>query len=69
MGEVTSKKVESLRATGALREALLAQELGGGKVGCNICQRRCRISEGGVGYCHTKINYQGVLYTTIYGVI
>ena len=68
-GPVSSQEVEALRSAGALREALLAQDLGNGKVRCNICQRRCRISEGGVGYCRTKINYEGKLYDTIYGVI
>lgn len=62
-------RIESLRRVGALKEALLAENLGGGKVGCNICQRRCRIAEGGAGYCRTKVNYRGTLYDTIYGVI
>ncbi len=69
ISELTDKKIESLRAIGALREALLAEDLGAGKVGCNICQRRCRIPDGAVGYCRTKINYRGVLYCTIYGVV
>lgn len=61
--------IEILSSSGALQEALLSEKLRNGRVGCNICQRRCRIPEGGVGYCRTIINYQGVLYTTIYGVI
>lgn len=70
MGEVvTDERIESLRKAGALKEALLAEDLGDGRTQCNICQRRCRISRGGVGYCRTKINHDGVLYTTIYGVI
>lgn len=69
MTEITTKIVESLREAGALKEALLAEDLGEQTVRCNICQRRCRIKEGGEGYCRTKINYQGKLYTTIYGVI
>ena len=68
-GPVSSEKVEALRSAGALREALLAQDSGDGKVRCNICQRRCTVSEGGVGYCQTKINFEGKLYDTIYGVI
>ncbi|MCE5199187.1 AmmeMemoRadiSam system radical SAM enzyme [bacterium] len=69
MVENIDSKVSQLRAAGALREALLSEKLDGGRIGCNICQRRCRIPEGGVGYCRTKINYHGTLYTTIYGVI
>ena len=66
---VRESAVEALRAAGALVEALLAQDLANGEIQCNICQRRCRIKEGGVGYCRTKINFRGTLYDTIYGVI
>lgn len=69
MEEVTPQIVEALREAGALREALLSETLGDGRVGCNICQRRCRVPRGGVGYCRTKINFEGTLYDTIYGVI
>jgi pyruvate formate lyase activating enzyme len=67
--EVTDETVEMLRNVGALREAVLSEGLGNGKMRCNICQWRCRIPEGGVGHCRTIINYGGKLYTTIYGVI
>ena len=67
--EVDLETVERLRLRGALQPALLAESVGDGTVRCNICQRRCRVREGGVGYCRTKINYEGTLYDTIYGVI
>ena len=67
--DVSIAVVENLRAAGALREALLAEPLSDGHVRCHICQRECLIKRGGVGYCHTKINYDGTLYCTIYGVI
>lgn len=54
---------------GMLRKALLQEELEGSRVRCNICQRRCNIPQGKAGYCRTKINLEGALYTTIYGVI
>jgi pyruvate formate lyase activating enzyme len=66
---VNEKAIEALRAAGALKEALLAEKSADGGVRCNICQRRCVIREGGVGYCRTKINSGGILYDTIYGVI
>jgi pyruvate formate lyase activating enzyme len=69
MKEVTPQTVDALRNAGALREALLAENLGDDRVGCNICQRRCRVPRGGVGYCRTKVNFEGTLYDTIYGVI
>ena len=52
-----------------LKEALLYQKLPGKKVRCNVCQRRCLIAEGKWGYCQTRVNQKGLLYTTIYGVV
>lgn len=69
MADISRQRLDALRTAGALKEALLAESLGHDRVGCNICQRRCRIPRGGVGYCRTKINYEGTLYDTIYGVI
>lgn len=51
-----------------MKEALLYQKLADKKVRCGVCQRRCIIPPGGVGYCKTRINKAGVLYTTIYGI-
>ena len=66
---IDTSKIESLRNAGALKEALLSENLSDGVIRCNICQRRCKIPGGGVGYCRTKINYRGILFDTIYGVI
>ncbi|MCK4272462.1 AmmeMemoRadiSam system radical SAM enzyme, partial [bacterium] len=49
------------------REALLYRKLKGSRVRCLVCQRRCIISEGKLGYCATRVNRQGRLYTLIYG--
>lgn len=51
-----------------MKEALLYQKLKGNKVRCQTCQRRCLISEGETGYCKTRINKEGKLYTTIYEI-
>lgn len=45
------------------------QKLPGKKVRCGVCQRRCLIAEDQVGYCKTRLNKGGKLYTTIYGVV
>jgi pyruvate formate lyase activating enzyme len=58
-----------LEKSGVLREVLLYEKLPGDRVKCAICQRRCSIAEGRAGYCRTKVNRGGTLYTTIYGVI
>lgn len=51
-----------------MKEALLYQKLKKQQVRCNLCQRRCLIPEGGIGYCKTRINKKGKLYTTIYAL-
>jgi len=34
---------------------------------CNLCERRCRIPSGGKGFCKTRMNINGKLYTLVYG--
>lgn len=51
-----------------MQEAILYQKLKNNKVRCNVCQRRCVISEGKKGYCRTRLNKNGTLYTLIYGL-
>lgn len=36
---------------------------------CLTCERRCRLVEGGTGWCRTRRNVGGVLYTLIYGAV
>lgn len=50
-----------------MKEALLYKRLPDGKVTCNICQRKCTIPEGERGYCRTRLNDGGKLYSLIYG--
>ena len=52
-----------------MKETLLYQKLGQNKVRCNTCQRRCLLSEGDWGYCQTRINKKGKLYSVIYKVV
>ena len=39
----------------------------GEAVVCRVCNRLCKIPEGGWGYCGTRFNYSGTLYTATYG--
>jgi len=48
------------------RQALLQEKLNG-KVRCLTCERRCELAEGGLGWCRTRQNEDGTLYTLIYG--
>jgi len=52
-----------------IKEALFYDKLVSKKVKCNICQRRCIISKGKMGYCFTRKNRDGRLYTLIYGEV
>lgn len=49
-----------------LKEAFLYEKLADNKVRCNICPRRCDIPLGKRGYCGTRLNEDGTLYTLIY---
>ncbi|HIE43185.1 MAG TPA: radical SAM protein [Candidatus Omnitrophica bacterium] len=48
-------------------EAVLYEKLSNKRVSCNICQRKCTISDGERGWCLTRINREGKLYSLIYG--
>ncbi len=36
---------------------------------CLVCERKCKIKEGRMGFCKTRINIDGKIYTLIYGEI
>jgi pyruvate formate lyase activating enzyme len=50
-----------------VREALLYEKLEEKGVKCNTCARYCIIPEGKVGFCGTRKNIEGKLYTLVYG--
>lgn len=50
------------------REAVLQERIDG-KVRCDVCERRCVLVEGGEGWCRTRVNRGGVLYTLVYGAV
>lgn len=52
-----------------MKEAILYKKLQGDKVKCNICQRRCIIEEGKTGYCGTRKNIKGELFSLDYGLV
>ncbi len=51
------------------REAYLYRNVKEDNVECLTCQRRCIISEGKSGWCHTRVNKGGKLYSLIYGEV
>lgn len=51
-----------------MRPSLLQERLNG-KVRCHVCERRCIIIPGGLGWCRTRENRDGQLVTLIYGAV
>lgn len=49
-----------------MKEALLYRRLNG-QVRCDVCQKRCVINEGRRGFCRTRLNIGGKLYSLTYG--
>lgn len=52
-----------------IREALLYERLADGKVRCNTCPRHCLLGEGKKGFCFTRQNLGGKLYSLVYGEV
>jgi len=50
-----------------VHEALLYEKLPDDKVRCSLCERRCLILPGQKGFCKTRTNIEGRLYTLVYG--
>lgn len=51
------------------KEALIYEKLPDGQVRCQTCQRRCTIARGKTGWCLTRVNQGGVLYSLIYSEV
>jgi pyruvate formate lyase activating enzyme len=52
-----------------IKQALLFEELSNKRVQCNLCERRCKIGQDALGFCKTRKNIGGKLYTLVYGDI
>jgi pyruvate formate lyase activating enzyme len=50
-----------------MKEALLYEPLGQNKARCHLCPRRCILAEGKSGYCKSRVNREGKIYSLIYG--
>lgn len=57
-----------LEADPRIKESLLQERIDK-KVRCLTCERYCRIGEGQLGFCQTRRNIKGKLYTLVYGDI
>jgi len=52
-----------------MKEALLYEKLGNGKVKCGLCNHRCVIDDKKRGICGVRENKGGKLYSLVYGKI
>ena len=57
----------NIRQHPTVQEALLYEQVPDGKVRCSLCERRCLVSPSQKGYCNTRLNVKGKLYTLVYG--
>lgn len=60
---------KSLVAYPTVHEAVLYEKLSDDKVRCSLCERRCIIDVGEKGFCRTRQNIDGKLYSLVYGDI
>jgi pyruvate formate lyase activating enzyme len=49
--------------------ALLWEPLPGQRVRCGVCTRRCELADGKKGWCGTRVNRGGRLFSLIYGQV
>jgi pyruvate formate lyase activating enzyme len=59
--------MSELTAYPTVREALFYEKLQNDKIKCCLCERRCEISPNSKGFCKTRVNLDGKLYTLVYG--
>ncbi|MDD5747333.1 MAG: AmmeMemoRadiSam system radical SAM enzyme [Candidatus Omnitrophica bacterium] len=52
-----------------LKEALLWERAIGTSIRCLLCMRKCLIDEGRMGFCQTRYNQEGTLYSITYGQV
>lgn len=65
----TATECERLLSYPNVKPSPLADKLPDGRVRCGVCERRCHLREGSVGFCGTRANLGGVLHTLVYGDI
>ncbi len=63
------RELEGLLELPTVRPALLWEKVQDSEVKCSLCERRCQIKEGSTGFCGTRVNIGGQLYTMVYGDI
>ncbi|MEM2939857.1 MAG: AmmeMemoRadiSam system radical SAM enzyme [Candidatus Bathyarchaeia archaeon] len=52
-----------------IRESIFYERVADYKVKCTLCERRCEIPPNSLGFCKTRINIGGKVYTLVYGAL
>ncbi|MGB9741467.1 MAG: AmmeMemoRadiSam system radical SAM enzyme [Candidatus Bathyarchaeia archaeon] len=52
-----------------VQKAIFYEKISKDKVKCKLCERKCEIPLGHKGFCRTRVNIDGELYTLVYGDI
>lgn len=52
-----------------VQEASLYEKLQDGSARCGVCERRCVIARGALGWCSTRVNRDGKIYSLTYGEV
>ncbi|MBN1509168.1 MAG: AmmeMemoRadiSam system radical SAM enzyme [Sedimentisphaerales bacterium] len=58
-----------MESTEILKQAVLWDSAGGGRVQCRLCNFHCLIGKGKLGHCHVRKNIGGTLYSLNYGKV
>ena len=66
---IRSFKMHKLLQYPTVQESLLYQKMPDDKVKCKLCERRCLILPDHKGFCKTRMNINGKLYSLVYGAI
>jgi len=61
--------LRSLLGLPNVRESIFYNRLPSDKVECILCERKCVIPSGEYGFCRTRLNIEGKLYTVVYGAL
>lgn len=61
--------MSSLLSFPTVQKAIFYEKISDNIVKCNLCERNCKIPEKATGFCKTRMNINGELYTLVYGDI
>lgn len=66
---VGASPLEKLLHLPNVHESTFYRRASGDRVECILCERRCIIPFGEYGFCRTRLNINGRLYTVVYGAL